>query len=66
MYKVKVQMGYDSLTFKFDNVDVAETFVDTAFNSIVRDKNSEGNLMDVTITINRYMTTRKEEEEEED
>lgn len=65
MYEVKVKMGYDDLTFKFDNADVAETFADTAFNSIVRDKNSEGKLMDVTITINRYMTTRKEEEEED-
>lgn len=65
MYEVKVKMGYDDLTFKFDNADVAETFADTAFRSIVRDKNSEGNLMDVTITINRYMTTRKEEEEED-
>ena len=65
MYEVKVKMGYDDLTFKFDNADVAETFATTAFNSIVRDKNSEGNLMDVTITINRYMTTRKEEEEED-
>lgn len=63
MYKVKVQMGYDDLTFQFENADVAETFATTAFNSIVREKDNEGNLRDVTININSCMTTKEEEED---
>lgn len=66
MFKVKIQMGYDNFTFEFEDVAAAENFANTAFSSIVREKDSNGNLRDVTIRISSYMTTRKEEEEEED
>ena len=66
MYKVKVQMGYDSLTFEFEDIAAAENFANTAVSSIVREKDSNENLKDVTVRISSYMTTRKEEEEEED
>jgi len=66
MYKVEVQMGYDDLTFKFENANVAENFANTAFSSIVREKDNKGNLKNVTININSCMTTREEEEEEEE
>ncbi len=64
MYEVRVQMGYDDLMFEFEDVAAAENFANTAFSSIVREKDSNGNLRDVTVRINSYMTTRKEEEEE--
>ena len=65
MYTVKIVMGYDDLTFEFENAEVAETFADAAFRGIVRGKNSDGTIKDVSININKYMTTRIEEVEED-
>lgn len=65
MYEVRIAMGYDDLTFEFENAEKAEAFASTAFGSIVREEDNEGKLKDVTINISSYMTTKEDKKEEQ-
>ena len=62
-WTVTVSLSYESLCFEFETPEEANDFAQSAFNHIVREKDSRGELRDVNVTIGSCLSTSSEKEE---
>ena len=62
-WTVTVSLSYESLRFEFESAEEADNFARIAFNHIVREKDSRGDLRNVNVTIGSCLSTSSEEEE---